>query len=575
MRKYIRLVSFLGDIPWETAGKVLLAQLITAAGFIQAFCLAWGVTAVFDGRWSSVLLYLTVCLAALLIRALLVRYQEGYTKKMAAKVKAVIRNRMLEKLMQLGPAYRNDKRTGNLQSLITDGVESFEPFLVQYLPQTIVVLITTVFSSAYLWKLDRAVGAVIIIMAVLAIIIPHLFMPAVSRVMIEYWQEYAALNAQYIDSMQGMSTLKSLGVSRREGKKLAGQAKKFAGESMKNLGISLSDSAVIVACTAIGTAASIAIAASHMAAGQISYENMLIILFLAGECMKPLNEMNTYWHSSYLGLSVAEELFQVLDEPVVILDGSGPDYLDNKLPDILLDHVSFCYEKDSAEVLNQVTMEIDAGKVTAIVGKSGSGKSTIVNLILRFFDVDQGKICLDGKDIRNFSVDFLRSQIAVVFQETYLFYGTIGENIKMGRPEATDEEMMNAAVLANAHEFIMNLPQGYQTVVGERGATLSGGERQRISIARAILKDAPILILDEATSSVDILHENLIQEALKRCMENKTTVVIAHRLSTIEQADRIYVLDHGKIDGWGTHEELMQRNFTYQGLIKAQNYAKQ
>lgn len=576
MGKYIRLIAFLKKIPGEVCGKIAIALVMVGCSFLQAFCLAKGVTAVFDGReMTRVLQYLAVCLGAILLRSFLVRYQEGYSKKMAAKVKAIIRNTMLEKLMQLGPAYKNDKRTGNLQSLITDGVESFEAFLVQYLPQTVVVFITTLFSTIYLWYLDRSVGILVLLMAVFSIVIPHLFMPAVSRVMIEYWQDYADLNSQYIDSMQGMSTLKSLGVSKREGEKLSKRAWGFAGESMKNLGISLSDSAVIVACTAVGTAASIALAAYHMAQGRISYESLLIILFLAGECMKPLNDLNTYWHSSYLGLSVAEELFDVLDEPVLLEDRGSCTSISSDLPGMALRDVTFRYEADTPEVLQQTNMEFESGKVTAIVGKSGSGKSTIVNLLLRFYDADAGAVLLDEKDIREYPIEFLRSQISVVFQESYLFYGTVRENLQMANPKATEEELIEAAKIANAHEFIMELPKGYDTIVGERGATLSGGERQRISIARAVLKNAPILILDEATSSVDMIHESLIQEALNRCMKNKTTIVIAHRLSTIEHADRIYVMEKGRIAGMGTHKELLKTNEIYQGLIKAQKNAEQ
>jgi ABC-type multidrug transport system fused ATPase/permease subunit len=413
----------------------------------------------------------------------------------------------------------------------------------------------------------------ILFMSVISVLIPHLFMPAVSKVMIEYWQDYADLNAQYIDSMQGMSTLKSLGVSKREGEKLADRAWGFQRESMKNLGISLSDSAVIVACTTIGTAVGIALAAWHMACGKLTYETLLVILFLAGETMKPLNEMNTYWHSSYLGLSVAEELFALLDEPQVLIEGKRYCRLDATVPGMCLQNVFFSYTEKGGKVLKNVTMEMYAGKITALVGKSGSGKSTIVSLLLRFFDAEEGTVMLDGKDVRDFPIEYLRNQISVVFQEPYIFYGTIRENLRMAKPDATDEELTEAAKLANAHEFIMEFQDGYDTLVGERGATLSGGERQRIAIARAILKAAPILILDEATSSVDMVHEAKIQEALNHCMKGKTTIVIAHRLSTIEHADVIYVLEEGCVTGKGTHEELLKGNQVYRRLIEAQKYA--
>ena len=576
MGKYIRLITFLGKAKKETAVKTTISLAVVALSFTQAFFLAQGVSAVFaQEELQTVFTWFLLCLAALLARAWILRFQEGYTKKMAAKVKSVIRDVMLEKLMELGPSYRNERRSGNLQSLITDGVESFEAFLTQYLPQILVVLATTVFSTVYLWSLDPAVGLLVLVLTILSIVIPHLFMPAVSRVMIEYWQEYAQLNSQYIDDMQGMSTLKSLGASQREGKRLSKSAWKFAANSMKNLGISLSDSSVIVACTTIGTAASVALAAVHMAQGNINYQSLLIILFLSGECMKPLNDLNTYWHGSYLGLSVAEELFEVLDEPVTIKDGKTTCCFSDTLPEIQLKDLTFRYEKEGYDVLKHVDMKMEAGKVTAIVGKSGSGKSTIVNLLLRFYDYDSGTILVGEKCLKEYAAQSFRSQIAVVFQESYLFYGTVRENIKMARPDASDYAVEQAAKTANAHDFIMELPQGYDTVVGERGATLSGGERQRIAIARAILKDAPILILDEATSSVDLKNEKEIQEALERCMQGRTTVVIAHRLSAVVKADRIYVLEQGRLSGSGTHAELLSNNKVYQGLVKAQNYGKE
>lgn len=217
-------------------------------------------------------------------------------------------------------------------------------------------------------------------------------------------------------------------------------------------------------------------------------------------------------------------------------------------------------------------MVFESGKVTAIAGKSGSGKSTIVNLLLGFYETEKNRIQIDGKALGNFEPDYLRSRISVVFQDSFLFYGTVKDNIRMARPEASDAEIMQAAMSANAHEFIVNLPNGYDTLVGERGATLSGGERQRIAIARAILKNAPILILDEATSSVDCKNEQEIQNALKEAMKDRTTLVIAHRMTTIEDADRIYVMQNGCVEGCGTHEELLQKDQIYQNLVRAQSY---
>ena len=570
MGQYMRLVKFLGRIPRETSCKILLGLLITGLGFAQAFLVAGAITGVLDARPASTIAgRLLGALACLVLRMVLLRFQEGYVRKMAAKVKAVIRNQILDKVMMLGPAYRNSQRSGSLQSLVTDGVESFEPFLTQYLPQTVVVLFTTLFSTIYMWTLDRSVGILVLVMAVLSVLIPHLFMPAVSKVMIEYWQDYAELNAGYIDHMQGMSTLKSLGASKRAGKKLADRAWHFAAESMKNLNVSVSDSTVIVACTAIGSAAGIVLASVHMAQGRLSYGSLLVILFLTGECMKPLSEMNTYWHSSYLGLSVAEELYAILDEPVVIKDGTIRSDAVRPMPEIRLADVTFRYAETLPPAVSGLDMIIEPGAVTAIVGRSGSGKSTIVQLLLRFYDVSSGRILIDGTDIRDFSLEYLRSQTAVVFQETYLFYGTIRENLQMAKPDATEEEMTEACRQANALEFIEALPAGFDTMVGERGATLSGGERQRIAIARALLRGSKILLLDEAVSSLDTENEKEIQESIRRSSACQTTIIVAHRLSTIMSADRIIVLKEGSVVQSGTYEELVSADGYFRELILA------
>eukprot|EP00831_Metopus_contortus_P051829 TRINITY_DN43511_c0_g1_i2.p1 TRINITY_DN43511_c0_g1~~TRINITY_DN43511_c0_g1_i2.p1 ORF type:complete len:285 (+),score=48.28 TRINITY_DN43511_c0_g1_i2:165-1019(+) len=275
-------------------------------------------------------------------------------------------------------------------------------------------------------------------------------------------------------------------------------------------------------------------------------------------------------HGSYLGFSVAEQLYEILDEPLTMVSESNNVVLSTTIPHIELKKVFFQYKDNMPYVLKNVDMDISLGKMTAIVGESGSGKSTIVNLLLRFFDVSDGVIKIDYKDIKEYSISYLRTKIAVVFQDSYLFYGTIKENLCMSKPDVKEEQMIDAAKAANAHDFIMSLPKGYQTVVGERGATLSGGEKQRIAIARAILKDAPILILDEATSSVDLESEKLIQDALNKLMKSRTTIVIAHRLSTVEKADKIYVLKDAEIKGYGSHQELLDSNDIYQGLISAQ-----
>jgi ABC-type multidrug transport system fused ATPase/permease subunit len=240
------------------------------------------------------------------------------------------------------------------------------------------------------------------------------------------------------------------------------------------------------------------------------------------------------------------------------------------LPSISFENVSFRYAPGDADALDGVTIRVAPGETVAIVGRSGAGKSTMVALLLRFLDPQSGRVAFDGTDLREVSIDQLRSQIAIVSQDTYLFYGTVRENLLFARPDAGEEKLIEAAKAARAHEFIARLPNGYDTLIGERGLKLSGGERQRLAIARALLRDAPLLVLDEATSSVDVANESAIKAAIERATQGRTTIIIAHRLSTVATADRIVVLERGKVVEEGSPEELMKAGGDYARLVALQ-----
>jgi ABC-type multidrug transport system fused ATPase/permease subunit len=276
------------------------------------------------------------------------------------------------------------------------------------------------------------------------------------------------------------------------------------------------------------------------------------------------------WENVQNALAGADRVAELLDEDEEVIDQKSAQILDTSVQgSISFLDVGFSYD-DSDIVLERINLEIPARNVVALVGPTGVGKSTLVSLIPRFYDVSSGRITLDGKDIRNLKLEHLRQQISIVLQDVYLFYGSVRENILFGNPGANENEMIEAARVANAHDFILSLPDGYDTMVGERGMKLSGGQKQRISIARAVLKNAPILILDEATSSVDTETELLIQQALERLMAGRTTIVIAHRLSTIRNADTIVVLEGNQIQESGTHDELINRNGLYKRLYTVQ-----
>jgi len=300
------------------------------------------------------------------------------------------------------------------------------------------------------------------------------------------------------------------------------------------------------------------------------------IAFIAifSQLIPPAKAMTTAWYNIQKGLASAERVYHILDAPVAIHDPLSPQQLPNFVQGIRYEQVEFAYRKDeSRQVLKQVDFEIPCGKTIALVGPSGSGKTTLAELLPRFMDPDSGRILIDGTDIRTLRLRELRSLIGVVTQESILFNGSVKENIAFGVDEASDEAIIHAAQVAHAHEFIVAMPEGYETNIGDRGSKLSGGQRQRLSIARAVLKNPRILILDEATSALDTESERLVQDALTRLMQHRTTLVIAHRLSTIAHADEIIVMQQGQIVERGTHTELLARNGVYQRLVELQAFS--
>ena len=571
MKIYWFLLRYVSRLKNKLVWKTIMNLACGGISILQALFMAKMVDLVWKKAvWEELLPELLVLTGLLILRGVLVRQTEIYGKTLGIQLKSSFRMMILDKIYQLGPGYMNAKRSGQITSLVLDGTELMEPFFTCYIPQIFTVLITGIFSFGYLWQYDQDGSSILFCSMLLCILVPMISVPFLKKVVSDYWSQYSALTAQYIDTIQGMMTLKTLDAEKSRGEMLHRDAEQFYRQSVRNTGISLLDSALMIILCAVTSSASVAVVAFRVWEGKTAPEAVAVFLFLAVECARPMMELNRFWHASFQGLSAAGEFCDFMSQTTDVSD-TGTKKVEHTqvLHTLSMEKVTFSYS-DGNEVLKNISFTVQPGKMTALVGHSGSGKSTILNLLLRFYDPDRGVIKLNQEDIRDYSLEELRKQISAVFQETYLFYGTIADNIRMARPDATDEEVEAAAKAANAHEFIDRLPNGYQTVIGERGMTLSGGERQRISIARAFLKNAPILFLDEATSSIDSQSESIVQESIQRLIKGKTTVVVAHRLATIRHADQILVIEGGKVMEQGTHEELLNKNGIYTTFIKAQ-----
>ena len=391
------------------------------------------------------------------------------------------------------------------------------------------------------------------------------------------WRQVRAgisdLVAQVQDSFSGITEIKSFGKEKAQAAHVASSAADYRDKICEANKVSLLPSAVVEFSGGVGVIVAVWTGGSLALAGTLNVADLFVFIAYLAYIYQPFLKLADISDTLHRAGASQERIFELLAVQPEI--SSPPDAVKPQISrwDVAFNDVSFGYQSEEA-VLNGIDFEIGAGEMVALVGATGAGKTTVSRLIPRFYDPQDGQVCIGGHDLRSLDLEFLRANVASVMQDVFLFHGTVHQNIAFGRPEATVDEIVQAAQASNAHEFVVDLPDGYNTIIGERGVLLSGGQKQRISIARALLKDAPILILDEATSSVDTETEWLIQQALNRLTRNRTTLVIAHRLSTIRHADKIVVLDSGRIVETGAHDELMAGGGRYAQMVETQSMAR-
>jgi ATP-binding cassette subfamily C protein CydD len=544
--------------------------LLGAAIIVQALLLSQTIQRVFRlgeslATVAPLLLWLVIVVT---IRAALTYGSSIASARLAIRVKNELRQRFVSHLYRLGPSFVRGERSGDLVLSATEGLEKLDGYYRDYLPGLFTALFVPLLILLVVLPLDALTFVVLLVTAPLIPFFMALIGMAAGSLAKRQFFEMRYLGAHFLDVMQGLTTLKLFNRSRYQVQTIRRITDQFREATMRVLRVAFLSAFTLEMLATLSVAIVAVEIGVRLLNGGISFEQALFLLIIAPEFYLPLRALGAKFHNATEGKAAAERLFEVLDTPLIASTNADGLSVPTSLH-IRFEAVSVAYEAGTRPALNGVSFEIKPGEHIALVGASGSGKTTIANLLLRFIQPDTGKITIDGSALSCIPDSHWREQIAWVSQSTYLFNTTIAENIRFSRPDASDIQINAAAQAAGAHEFIIQLPDGYQTVCGERGLRLSGGQAQRIALARTFLRDAPLVILDEPTSQLDPASEADIIQTLDRLTLGRTVLLITHRLSAAVHADQIIVMEQGAIVEQGTHADLIAAGGHYARLMES------
>jgi ATP-binding cassette subfamily C protein CydD len=551
-------------------------QIAIGLGLLSGFLLilqAWFLANIVNGvifeklQLNDVQHWLWLLLAIFIVRSMLAWASEQAAFHASANIKQHLRDRLHRHLQALGPLKQGNDRSGERVNTLVDGIEALENYYARYLPAMSLVVLVPLSILAFVFPIDWISGLVMLGTAPLIPFFMILIGKGTEKLNKKQWRKLARMSAHFLDMIQGLTTLKIFNTSKHEAEVIARISEDYRRSTMAVLRVAFLSSLVLEFLATISIALVAVLIGFRLFYGEMDFLLGFFVLLLAPEFYLPLRNMGTHYHARMEAVGAAEQMLDVLDKQPVIDSPSGTSEKIQTLFEtspitLQFKQLSFRYEK-GRNALDKVNFSIAAGQHIALVGASGAGKSTLANLLLGFIQPPDNSIYVNNVDLKQIPLALWREQIAWVPQRPYLFHASIADNIRLGDPQATDEAVETVAYLAHCDGFINALPQGYQTQIGEKGEGLSGGQIQRLAIARALLKDAPLLILDEATANLDQGSEALIQQSLNALIKNRMVISIAHRLNTIQQADLIVVMDKGQVVEIGTHQQLLEDQYQY------------
>ena len=526
----------------------------------------WGIKDVF---WQLALI--TFLSAIIWTLESLFEYAYDYLwRNLAQDIEHDLRLEAYSHLQELELAYFEERSTGGLISILNDDINQLERFLDDGANEIIQVMTTVVVIGAAFFAASPLVAGLSMLPIPFIIWGSIAFQNRLAPLYADVREKVSFLNGQLSNNLMGITTIKSFTSEDYEIQRIETQSQAYRQSNRRAIVLSAAFIPLIRVVIFLGFIATLFLGGLEVVAGRLSVGTYSVLVFLTQRLLWPLTRLGNTLDQYQRAMASTNRVMNLLDTPIAIHTGDIRLPVSSIKGELEFKNVTFSYNQRKP-ILQYFSLTLQAGKTTAIVGATGSGKSTLVKLILRLYEVQYGNIYLDGIELNNLNLKDLRRAIGLVSQDVFLFHGTVAENIAYGSFEATNREIVTAAKIAEAHEFIVQLPDGYNTIVGERGQKLSGGQRQRIAIARAVLKNPPILILDEATSAVDNETEAAIQRSLERITKNRTTIAIAHRLSTVRNADCIFVMDEGIVVESGQHEQLLEQDGVYASLWRVQS----